>query len=44
MSRTVMQVPLNRDQAAAVRRMARSKGITDTDLIAEWVSEKLCAS
>jgi len=38
---TVMRVPLRPEQAAALHRIAQSRGMNDTDLLREWVSEKL---
>jgi len=43
-TQTVMSVPLLPEQAAAVRRIAQSKGIDQAELIREWVKEKLQAS
>jgi hypothetical protein len=42
--RTVMRVRLQPEEAEALRRLARSKGVKDAELVAEWVSEKLKAS
>ncbi|MCX5757960.1 MAG: hypothetical protein NTU83_05550 [Candidatus Hydrogenedentes bacterium] len=41
---TVVRVCLQSDQAAALHRIADTKGIDDADLIREWVDEKLRAS
>jgi hypothetical protein len=41
---TVMRVRLQPEQAAALHRIARSKGVEDAELIKEWVNEKLRAS
>jgi hypothetical protein len=41
---TVMRVRLQPEEAEALRRLAKSKGVKDAELIAEWVSEKLKAS
>jgi hypothetical protein len=41
---SVVRIPLRADQAAALHRIAQSKGMDDTDLLREWVSEKLQAS
>ena len=41
---TVMRVRLQPEQVAALHRMAQSKGMDDTDLVRQWVSEKLRAS
>ena len=38
---TVVRVHLQPEQAAALHRIAQSKGVADTDLVREWVSEKL---
>ena len=38
---TVMRVRLDPEQAAALHRIARSKGVGDAKLIEEWVTEKL---
>jgi hypothetical protein len=41
---TIVQVPLDHDEADALRRLAQSRGMKDTDLVKEWGSEKLHAS
>ena len=41
---TVVKVPLDHDEAAALRLLAQSIGMKDIDLIKQWVSEKLRAS
>ncbi len=41
---TVVRVCLQSDQAAALHRIAGTKGIDDADLIREWVDERLRAS
>ena len=41
---TVMRVRLDPEQAAALHRIARSKGVGDAKLIEEWVTEKLRVS
>ncbi len=38
---TVVQVRLQPEQAAALHRVAQSKGLAETELVREWVSEKL---
>jgi len=38
---TIVPVPLCPDEAEAVRRIARSRGMDDKTLIHEWVIEKL---
>ena len=38
---TVMRVRLDPEQAAALHRIARSKGVGDAKLIEEWVTDKL---
>lgn len=43
-SRIVVQFRLGHDEADALHRMAKSRGMRDTDLVKEWVSEKLDAS
>jgi predicted DNA binding CopG/RHH family protein len=35
---------LQNDEAEAVREMAKSKGVEDTELIREWVLEKIHAT
>jgi predicted DNA binding CopG/RHH family protein len=37
---TVVTIHLSRDEAEAVKRIARAKGIDSADLIREWVEEK----
>jgi hypothetical protein len=39
-----VRVPLRPEEAAALHRVAQSKGVEDTELVKEWVSEKLRAS
>lgn len=41
---SVMRIRLLPDEMAALKRIAESKGMNQTDLIREWVSEKLRAS
>jgi hypothetical protein len=43
-NRTVVRVLLHREEADALHRLARSKGIEDDKLVREWISEKLAAS
>jgi len=38
---TVVTIRLLPEEAAAVRRMAESKGVPDSDLLHQWVREKL---
>jgi hypothetical protein len=40
----VMRIRLLPEQMAALKRISESKGVDQTDLIKEWVSEKLQAS
>jgi predicted DNA binding CopG/RHH family protein len=40
----VVRIRLPSEQAAALKRIARSKGMDEADLVEEWVSEKLRAS
>jgi predicted phosphatase len=40
----VVRLRLDPEQAAALHRFATSKGVDDTDLVAEWVREKLQGS
>jgi len=40
----VMRIRLPTRQAAALRRLAKSKGMDEASLIEEWVTEKLQAS
>lgn len=40
----VMRIRLPTEQAEALRRLARSRGMNEADLIEEWVNEKLRAS
>ncbi len=42
--RIVVQVSLDHKEADALHRIAQSRGMTDTDVLKEWVSEKLDAS
>jgi hypothetical protein len=39
-----LEIHLDPDEAAALRRLARSAGVEETDLVARWVREKLHAS
>jgi hypothetical protein len=41
---TVMRVRLRPEEAAALHRIARSKGVDDAELVKEWFNEKLRAS
>ena len=38
---SVMRIRLPPDEMAALKRIAESKGISHSDLVKEWVSEKL---
>ncbi len=38
---TVISLPLESDEVQAVKRIARSKGVPEADLIHEWVREKI---
>jgi hypothetical protein len=40
---SVLRACLPPEQAAALHRIARSKGVDDADLVEEWVNEKLRA-
>jgi hypothetical protein len=40
----VMRIHLPAQQAEALRRLAKSRGVDEADLIEEWVKEKLQAS
>ena len=42
-SGNVLQVALPPDEAAALHRAAESRGVEDTELVREWLSEKLHA-
>lgn len=42
--KTVMQILLQPEEAKAVKALARSRGIPYTDLIHEWVVERIQAS
>jgi hypothetical protein len=39
----VMRIRLLPEQAEALKRIARSRGVDEADLLKEWVSEKLRA-
>jgi len=39
-----VHVRLRPDEAAALHRIAKSKGVEDTELVSEWVQEKLRVS
>jgi hypothetical protein len=41
---SVMRIRLYPDEVAALKRIAESRGINQTDLVKEWVSEKLRVS
>lgn len=41
---SVMLIRLLPDEMAVLKRIAESKGMNQTDLVREWVSEKLRAS
>ena len=43
-SENVLQVTLPPSEAAALHRAAQSRGVGDTELVREWLSEKLRAS
>ena len=40
-SQSVMRIRLRPDEMEALKRIAESRGINQTDLVKEWVSEKL---
>ncbi len=40
----VVRIHLGSEQAEALKRMARSRGIDEAELIEEWVNERLRAS
>jgi len=40
-SKNVLRVALPPDEAAALHRIAESRGMEETELVREWVSEKL---
>ena len=42
-SQNVLRVALPPDEAAALHRAAESRGVEDTELVREWLSEKLHA-
>jgi hypothetical protein len=42
-SQAVMRICLLPEQAEALKRIARSKGMDEADLLREWVTEKLRA-
>jgi len=42
-SENVLRVTLPSNEAAALHRAAESRGVGDTDLVREWLSEKLHA-
>ena len=42
-SQNVLRVTLPPDEAAALHRAAESRGVEDTELVREWLSEKLHA-
>ena len=43
-SENVLRVTLAPSEAAALHRAAQSRGVGDTELVREWLSEKLRAS
>ncbi len=43
-SESVLRVTLPPGEAAALHRVAQSRGVEDTELVREWLSEKLRAS
>lgn len=40
-SRKVLRIPLQPSEAAELHRAAQSRGVEDTELVREWVNEKL---
>ncbi len=42
-SGNILRIALPRDDAAALHREAESRGVEDTELVREWLSEKLHA-
>lgn len=42
-SQNVVRVPLQPNEAAALHRAAQARGVEDTELVREWVNEKLHA-
>jgi hypothetical protein len=42
-SQNVLRVTLPPDDAAALHRIAKSRGVADTELVREWLTEKLHA-
>jgi hypothetical protein len=42
--KTVMRIPLHPEEMVVLKRIAESKGVAQTDLVREWVSEKLRTS
>ncbi len=42
-SQTVVRIHLLREQAEALKRIARSRGMGEAELVREWVKEKLRA-
>ncbi len=43
-AQAVMRIRLLPEQAEALKRLAKSRGMDEADLIEEWVNEKLRAS
>jgi hypothetical protein len=43
-TQATMRIRLPPEQAEALRRIARSKGMDEAELVKEWVNEKLRAS
>lgn len=41
---TQITVPLTADEAKAIRAMAKSRGVPDSELIREWVVDRLHAT
>ncbi|MCC6698704.1 MAG: hypothetical protein IT365_23975 [Candidatus Hydrogenedentes bacterium] len=41
---TIVQIHLANNEADALHRIAQSRGMRDTDLVKEWVNEKLQSS
>jgi len=42
-NQTVVRIRLRPKQAQALKRLARSSGVGEADLVREWISEKLRA-
>ncbi len=39
--RTMVKIPLSPEEAKAIRQMAKSKGVESSELIRQWVLEKV---